>query len=368
MTYPIIFNVLAILASAVVLGEIFEQAKIPHVVGELLSGIIVGPALLGVVNTSPELDAVSSVALFFIIFLIGLEMNTEMLRRSIPKSTLVSLTSFLIPLVPVFALAYLLFPFGSVSGFVMALAITVPSVSIVSVLVLRFKMIHTATGQIILSSVTVSDILAFLFLAVVSQSVGRTLYTVGYLGIFLAAFLAVDWLLNYSPSASRKVLARASGLLKREDVPYAMLIIAGMFMAWLMQAIGISYILGAFFAGLLVHEGLVGKKAFKKVTGTLETMNRAFFIPLFFGLAGIQVNLRGDNLFLFLALALLIAVDVASSMYLSYAAAKSLLKIREEGGPRRMAAIMGGRGSVGIIIATFSLGQGLINGTVYSLI
>ena len=64
----IITDVLIVLASALLVGELFEQLCLPSVVGEILAGMIIGPSLFGLVFADDAVKAVSSVALFFIIF------------------------------------------------------------------------------------------------------------------------------------------------------------------------------------------------------------------------------------------------------------------------------------------------------------
>ncbi len=127
--------------------------------------MIIGPSLLGLVVADDPLRAISSIALFFIIFHIGFEMKTQMIQGRLRVASLISITSFLIPLVLMVLIALLIFPFGTSEIFVLALAIAVPSLSIVSVLIWQYNLIKTTAGQIMLAPVTISDVLAFIFLA-----------------------------------------------------------------------------------------------------------------------------------------------------------------------------------------------------------
>ncbi|MGI0084660.1 MAG: cation:proton antiporter, partial [Nitrososphaerales archaeon] len=127
MLYDIILQVLAVLALAVIIGEVFEQFGLPAVAGELLSGLILGPTVLGYVVSNSQIQGISSISLFFIIFMIGFEMRTETVRKNVPKAALVTITSFIIPLILAIALSITMLPFGLVPNFVVALAIAVPS-------------------------------------------------------------------------------------------------------------------------------------------------------------------------------------------------------------------------------------------------
>jgi len=366
--YPFIFQVLIVLAAAVVTGEIFEQVRMPSVAGELLSGLILGPTVFGVVSSSSDLEALSAIALFFIIFLIGFEMNTETLRKNVPTASLLASTSFVLPLLLAFAVSTILLPFGLISSFVVALAIAVPSISIISVLVLQYELMEKTSGQVILSTVVVADLVAFVLLAIASSTIPQSLGVLGDTAIFIVAFLLLDWVLNTRPQQVRNALARIGRMARTEDLAYALLIVVGLAVASVFQIIGLSYIIGAFFAGLIVHDGLIGRKAFREVTQTLSRMNRGIFIPFFFGFAGLQANLSSSEYGLLPKFAIVIAVSLVPATMLTYLGAKRLLKDGDPGAPKQVALTLGGRGAVGIAVASVALSEGVIDGTAYSLI
>jgi len=368
LAFDIITEVLVVLAVAVLVGELFEQVGLPSVAGELLSGLILGPTVLGVISFSPQTAAISEIALFFVVFLIGFEMTTETVRSHIAPSMVVSGTSFLLPFAILVPSAALLLPFGFTADLLVALAIGVPSISIVSVLVMELDLIQKETGKVILSSVTITDIVAFVILSGASGTLGGTLTVVVLLAVFLAAFAVVDWQLNSHPGAFRELLERASGATKGEELSFALLIVGGLLVAVIMQGIGISYILGAFFAGLIIHDGLVGKSAFKRTADTLSKMNRAFFIPVFFGLAGVEAAFPASQVGLLAPLGVMLVASMVPAIALTFFAAKSVLKVTDEGGPRHIAFILSGRGAVGIVIASVALSAGLMGGTAYSLV
>jgi Kef-type K+ transport system membrane component KefB len=77
-----------VLAAALLVGEIFERFHFPSVVGEILAGMIIGPSVLCLVVANEPLQAVTSIALFFIIFHIGFEMKTQMINRKLGVASL----------------------------------------------------------------------------------------------------------------------------------------------------------------------------------------------------------------------------------------------------------------------------------------
>lgn len=366
--FTIITDILILLAAALLVGELFEQFNLPSVVGEILSGMLIGPSVLGLISSDDALTAVSSVALFFIIFHIGFEMKTHMIRGKLTGASLLSLTSFLVPLALVSVAAFLLLPFDAQENFIVALAISIPSISIVSVLVLQYKLLATSTGQFILSSVSISDVLAFIVLAGIVRPLQSTLMIVLEITVFIVVFILSDWTLNKYPEAFQRLLMKASKFLRREDFSYAMLIIIGLTISVVFQSLGLSFILGAFFAGLIVHDGLISRKSFNRISQTLSTMNRIFFIPVFFGFAGVEVVLQNVSSALYVVLGLLIVVALVTGVSLTYFVSKILLRRKIDIVPKQTAAFLSGRGAIGIVIATVALNEGAISNVSFSLV
>lgn len=367
MTFEFILEVLLVLACAILLGEAFEQFRLPSVAGELLSGLVLGPALLGLVSPGAQLQGVASVSLFFIIFMIGFELNTKTLAKYVSKGLVLTMTSFAIPLALSLAVGILVFPFGLAAALVVALGVSVPSISIISVILIQYNMLEDESGLMILASVTVTDTVAFIVLEAVSAPVVTTLRVIAETGLFVLAFVVVDLVLNRRPALFRQAIARAGRVAKREEVSFAALILVGLTVASLFEVIGLSYIVGAFFAGLIVHDRLIGRRPFKEVSETFSKMNGAFFIPFFFGFAGVEADLQAAGVAEFLGLALVLGVSLVAGIGFTYVAARSL-KHKEDGTPRRTAVVLGGRGAVGIVIASVALTSGVIDETAYSLV
>ncbi|HUK80046.1 MAG TPA: cation:proton antiporter, partial [Nitrososphaerales archaeon] len=280
---------------------------------------------------------------------------------------LLATTSFALPLALAFLVAALALPFGRTSDFIFALAIAVPSISIISVLVMQYEMQEKESGQIILATVVVADLLAFVLLAAASSPLPSTLAVVAETGIFIVAFVLVDLLLNKRPQAFRRALTRIGRMSRREDLAYASLIVVGLAVASVFQVIGLSYIIGAYFAGLIVHDGLIGRTAFKEVSQTLARMNRAIFIPFFFGFAGLEANLSQSSYGLLAGLVLVLAASIIPAMAVTFLVTRLALRAKDPEGPRQIAVTLGGRGAVGIVIASVALSNGIFDNVAYSL-
>lgn len=366
MAYDIIFQVLLVLAAAVFTGELFEQVGFPSVAGELFSGIILGPTFLGLVVANAQTQAISSIALFFVVFLIGFEMTTSTVGKQLAPAAVISATSFALPFAATAVVASLVLPFGFGPDVIVALGISVPSISIISILVMELGLMDKRAGQLVIASVTVTDISAFLVLAALTGSSATTYYVLGGTAVFVACFIGLDWWLNSHPGGLQRVMDRGSAVMKREDFPFALLLILALTVAVILQAIGISFIIGAFLAGLMVHDGLIGRRPFRKIADSITLMNRAFFIPLFFGFAGTETAFGPSYYYLLPLLLVLLLVSVTPATSVTYLAAGSILKERQ--GARQVAFLLAGRGAVGIVVVSLALGEGVINNAAYSMV
>ncbi|EEZ92787.1 MAG: Kef-type K+ transport system, membrane component [Candidatus Parvarchaeum acidiphilum ARMAN-4] len=367
MALNIIIEILIVLASSIIIGELFEQLKFPSVVGYLIAGLIVGPFVFNLIQNNLELQALSSLSLFFIIFLLGIEMKTESVIKYLKPSLKMSITSFILPLILSVTLSVLLLHFGLRQDFIVSLAIAVPSISIVSVLVLRYRLARDPKGITIIGSVVVTDVIAFLLLGITYKSALNAILLVVYFIVFLMIFLNVDKILNRGSEKLRKQLTKSKKILKSEHFGYAMIIIIGLLTGGVSQLIGVNYIIGVFFAGLIIHEGLIGRTLFRKVSKTIKRMNDGFFIPIFFGIAGIDVS-SFHSLYIYMPAIIIISVSViVFSVLLNFFYSKKIMNVKKKPWRIKISAIINGRGAVGIAIATVAFEIGVITNSAYSI-
>ncbi len=367
MVLNIIIEILVVLSVSIIMGELFEQLKFPSVVGYLIAGLMIGPFIFNFIQNNSELQALSSLSLFFIIFLLGIEMKTESVIKYLKPSIKMSTTGFILPLVLSTLLSVVLLHFGLRQDFIVSLSIAVPSISIVSVLVMRYRLARDPKGITIIGSVVITDVIAFLLLGITYKTALNAILVVIYFIIFLMVFLNVDKILNRGSKKLRMRLTKSRKILKSEHFGYAMIIIIGLLIGGISQLIGINYIIGVFFAGLIIHEGLIGRTLFRKVRKTIKRMNDGFFIPLFFSIAGINVasfhSLEG---FLPAILAISLAV-ITFSIVLNYFSSGRIMKIKKKPWKIKTSAIINGRGAVGIAIATVAFEIGVITNSAYSI-
>ena len=90
-TEHLFVNIIIILVAARILGEVFQRIGQPPLVGELLAGLIIGPSIFGLVLPSTDLHVLTNLAVFFLMFLAGLEMDSREIRRSGRSAIVISI-------------------------------------------------------------------------------------------------------------------------------------------------------------------------------------------------------------------------------------------------------------------------------------
>ncbi|MCL4399275.1 cation:proton antiporter [Candidatus Parvarchaeota archaeon] len=361
----IIISILILLSVSLVVGQIFERFGFPSVIGQILSGVALGPALLGVVLPTASLTSISDISLFFIILLLGIEVTTRNLTSYPKQSSILSLSSFILPMVLMGSVAYFWFNLDLAKATIVSVAMAVPSISIVSVLLMKYGLVGTRDGDRILSSVVISDILAFIILSSVSRSL--TIYSFIELISFISVFIVFILMIARALRKHSKIISRFfRSLSERKDgetAIFATVIILGLLIASLLQLIGITFVLGAFFAGILIDELVVGKDIFRKLIHTFRRIDESFFVPLFFSIAGATAILPNSS-YIFFLLVMITMSSVISTLLTKLFSERHFDKLSV----LKSMSLLGSRGAVGIIIASISLSSGIINLSLYSVI
>ncbi|MHB8358009.1 MAG: cation:proton antiporter [Thermoplasmataceae archaeon] len=357
----IIIALLGILVFSLILGELFEKFNLPAVAGELISGVILGPAVLNWIQPNGVLTGFSEVSLFFIVLLIGVEVTVDLLRKNTSRGFNLSVTSFIIPVTLMFVVSFYVFHLGILSALALSISIGVPSISIISVLIKQYDLLETVDGQIILASVVLTDIIAFSIISVETDFI-RIIYIVPAIVMFMVLFFILDRYITRNSNYVVRIFERLHARERGEKIIFSSVIISGLLVASIFESLGVSYILGAFFAGMLISEVMVGKELQGILTRTLNRINEGFFIPIFFSIAGLLVIIPKESYLLLMLVMSSISIVVGGG--LTYFRSGQLLKMVKR---RTTAGILGGRGAVGIIIATIAVRESIINSDMYTI-
>jgi Kef-type K+ transport system membrane component KefB len=354
----VLLQLFVLLLAAKIGDEIFKRIGQPTLIGEILAGVIVGPAVLGWYHINAETSLFAEIGVVLLLFQVGIETRlADLLRVGLPAVS-VGFLGVLLPLAGGFGLG-MAFGFPIEVSVFLAAAMVATSVGITSQVLRDRGALGTMSGRIILGAAIIDDILAMIILAIATGMAagGVSFERLATLVLLAVAFVAIVVV------GGRGVLRRRPSILTDPEfarTPFlpGMIIMLGL--AALAAAIGLAAIIGAFLAGMVVGESSERHALEEEVAPVA-----AFFTPFFFGAIGAQVDLAG--LFepsALLLLASVTAVAIATKFIGSFVGAIAI-------GIRRAALIGWGmvpRGEVGIVVAGLGLQLGVIEGSIYTVV
>ena len=354
----ILLQLFAILLAAKIGNEIFRRLGQPTVVGEILGGVIAGPAVLGVYEVNAETELFAEIGVVLLLFQVGLETRLADLLRVGPTALAVGILGVILPFAGGFLAAELAGGDLTLAVF-LAAALTATSVGITSNVLRDLGALRTRGGRIILGAAIIDDVLAIMILSVAIgvAAGGVDAVRVGSLLVIALLFIGVVVIGGTQILRRRRALLTDPEFAETPLLP-GMIVMLGL--AALASVVGLAAIIGAFLAGMVVGESSERHALESEVAPVA-----AFFTPFFFGFIGAQVDLAG----LADVEAILLLVGITALAVATKFVGAFIGGIRQ--GRWRAALIGWGmvpRGEVGIVVAGLGLTQGAIDGEIYSVV
>lgn len=161
-------SIVILLAVARLFGELFRRMGQPALGGELLAGMILGPSLFGIVNPNEGLDMLSSIAIFFVLLFIGLEMDIRQVKKTGKPAVVLSITSLVLPFIAGYGIS-VLFGVEMIPALFMGLLLSVTSVPVSAMILVELGILKSKIGTTVLSAAVVDDIISLVILAAILQ-------------------------------------------------------------------------------------------------------------------------------------------------------------------------------------------------------
>lgn len=376
----VLLAMLVIIVASRALGMIFRYLQQPAVIGEVIAGVMLGPSLLGRLapdvsayllpkTAAPFLGIIAQIGVVLFMFLIGLQLDTSLLRKKTHSTIAISHASIVAPFLLGSATALWLYPRlsssdvpFSVFALFMGVSMSVTAFPVLARILTDRGIQKTRLGVIAISCAAVDDVTAWCLLAfVVSVAQARMegavttiSLTVGYVAIMLIAV---------RPLIAR--LVRQQEILRRVNQGTTALILVGLLLSSLLtEYIGIHALFGAFLLGALIpHESLLAKG----LTEKLEDLVVVFLLPAFFAFTGMRTQIGlVSGLENWLICALLIAVACVGKFGGSAAAARlSGLSWRDSAS---IGILMNTRGLMELIVLNIGLDLKVLSPTLFAML
>lgn len=291
-----------ILLATLIGGQFSARLKLPAVVGELLAGIIVGPAVLNLVQPTEIIKVFSDIGVIFLMFLAGLDSDLKTLKRLLRPSVLVAGFGMIVPII----IAYftgILFAFSQVESLFLGLTFSATSVSISVAVLQEMGRLQGKEGMTILGAAVADDLLSILLLSIVSGLTGLSEPGSNKGKDLILSLLTQAAFLILLVFVSVYVIPRLINLSQRLTLPVPETLVAMIIVvmaSWGADKVGLSNVIGAFFAGLALNRTSAQKSLKKNFT----VIGYSSFIPIFFVSIGLDMSIKGilNDFILFLVL------------------------------------------------------------------
>jgi Kef-type K+ transport system membrane component KefB len=386
----VVLAVTVLLAAAHAFGRLFGRFRQPVVIGEIVGGLVLGPTVVGALAPKVEAtifpaagavpiatDALYQLGLLLLMFVAGLQLRIRFSRDE--RRTVAWIASFGIAL-PM-ALGVIAVEIVDPSGWmgsaatrsafvlVFSIAVAVTSIPVISRIMHDLGILETAFARIVLAVAVIEDVILYVLLAIAlglvrgaaSSDVGLPALLklppnsglhIAYHTVATVSFLALTLL--FGPPIYRRVSRRAIGVVDGEDQLASRLLVM-LAMTLVALLLGVVPLYGAFLAGIVVRRAT--GDAGRATNGALISFSFAFFVPMYFALVGLRLDLVHSFQFapfvLFLAFA---CVVKAASVYTG---------ARVAGEPHRgslnFAVALNARGGPGIVLASVAFDARIID-------
>jgi Kef-type K+ transport system membrane component KefB len=382
------------------LGAVFARLRQPRVIGEILGGLLLGPTALGawaprVHNwifpddgpSATVLAAIYQLGLLLLMYCSGMEIRSWITRREARTGASILALGTVLPFLAGLAAlgvineSQFFGPSGNAQSFllVFAVAMAVTSIPVISRIMFDLGILGTPFSRIVLGVAVVEDIVLYVVLAValgIAAQHGTAPYglpgaldlqpgSAGDLTYHAVATVAVLGLFLIFGRRFYRVAARSRFNLIRQWSPVAFQLVF-MFAACVgCVFLGIQPFFGAFVAGIAAGSATREPDPLEEGAKVAVTQfSFAFFIPIYFAVVGLQLDLLHDFSVLFFLGYLAFACFVKTISV--YAGARF-------GGQRPAASVnlavaMNARGGPGIVLASVAYGAGIINQSFYAVL
>ena len=355
----VLTDLFIVLLAAKLGDELFRRLRQPTLVGEILAGLLVGPAVFGLVEPTDVLEVFAELGVVFLLFWVGLETRLSELREVGSTAVSVGVLGVVVPFVAGVGLGAALGESTATSLFLGA-ALVATSVGITSAVLIELGVLERRTSRTILGAAIVDDILALLLVAVAAGVAAEGGVDIGSIALTAAVALAF---VGFIALGGTTLLAARPGLLhapRFSESPLLPAVIICLGLAALSAHIGLAAIIGAFLAGMIVAETRHQSPIEEEIAPLY-----AFFPPFFFAFIGLEVSLAAfGDLDTLLQLGAVTVLAVATKFAGAYLGAMRM--------GRHDAAFVGvgmvPRGEVGIIVAGIGNTTGTIDAELFAII
>ena len=299
--------ILTLLFFAHLIGQLFSRMHLPRVVGEICGGIFLGPSGVGAIspemynflfNAFPEEGKILSffywIGLVLLLLTAGfkIDKSSEFKDQKIVSNLVISAT--LLPIIGGI-IYYYLYDFTSYQGvsgselsmgIIVCISIAVTSIPVISKIFIDLDIIHSRFAKVVLATSTIQDLILWVILGVAIKTSTNNASSISLIVLISLLFLGGSlfmgpYLANY--------ITKLKGNLLLEASPIGYILGICLFMIVMANSLGINIAFGALMAGFIIRT--LSDKTFQSARDSISSFSLSFFIPIYFAIVGLKINL-----------------------------------------------------------------------------
>jgi Kef-type K+ transport system membrane component KefB/nucleotide-binding universal stress UspA family protein len=366
-------------------GELMQRIGQPQVMGQIIAGVLLGRSVLGSLapvvwhslfpaapTQKAMLDAVAQLGIVLLLLMTGMETDLGVFRDARRPALSISITGIVVPFACGVALGALLpeamLPSPgrrTITALFLGTALAISSVKIVALVVRDLGFVRRTVGQVIIAAAILDDTIGWLIVAVILGLAARgTIDVTAITGTVLGTIVFLIVSITVGRRIVFTLLRWSIDDLTSEMAPVTTIVVIAALMALLTNAIGVSVVLGAFIAGVLIGQSPL---LTQRIDAQLRGLIVGLFMPVFFVLVGLSADLGALAKREFLALtgALIVLASVGKFLGAFLGGRIGGLSYAES---FAVGCGMNARGSTEIIVASIGLSMAALNERLFTAI
>ena len=346
-------------------GRISSHFKYPPILGQFIASLVFAIPIIR--NNIFTLESISTIKVFadlaiiFLLLLAGLKTDIDRINQCRHDAIFVALFGSLVPLASGTLVGWLL-GFNLVASFILGISLSITAEATNLAILLQLKKLKTKIGSIVISAGMLNDVFGIILLSLVLILAHKG----GLSSLFLFPLKLVIFIVIVGLAS--KLIPPVLAYFEERKRPIAIfnvVIIIALAMAILSEVMGLSVILGAFIAGILLQQSFEFKRDEKHEEHEMETVLFGFIIPFFF--INIALNFDFRSIIDYPVLILIVVAVAIAGKLIGALLVKPFTKLKW----RQLYLIgweMNSRGVIELVIANIALSAGLISTPLYSAI
>ena len=366
-------SLLVLIVVARLFGKVFAKYNQPELIGEILAGVLLGPAVFDYIQPTPALAGISELAVFLIILSAGLEMHIgDVLGAMRGRGLILALLSFAIPFLGGVAVAQV-FELDVMRTVFLGLCISITALPVAVKLMENMGILHTKIARYAIATAVVNDVAALFVLGIVlnvpsQPSFALVALTVGEatgkLLLLAGGVLAFNWILAFLDRRKVSVQVIPERLVQYfgTEALFGIVVLFVLAFGSISEFLGFHFVIGAFFGALFLDQRHFLASRYGDLKTTLNSVTGGFLAPVFFAFLGLEFKIDALDNIEFPAAVL--GVSIVTKVLAGWLGGRAVgMSLRESLG---LGCILNGRGVMELVVASIAYQKGFIGDEMFS--